>query len=418
MDQETRNQDPRLTGRAKLLMQLAWLVIVFSTVSLYLLGRWDISQTPRTICYVATGGCTEAAAEAELARFGITPAFALGVLIIFGEIGVPLVCLLMALFIFWRRPDRTITFAVSAALAIYGPAVNTNLVDLGLARIGLAALGSAYYLIFEGLLYYVLLTFPNGRFVPAWGWLAMVIGMAVSAGALATGIVPLGQQPPTFVALFLVSMVMQVYRFRRVSTAIERQQSKWVLASLVAFGLNAVLYVGLIEPITRTGVLGLPYMTMFAPLNFLLVISFPTALMIASLRYRLWDIDVLIRRTLIYSALTALLALIYFGTVVVLQAALQTLTGERQGALVTVLSTLAIAALFVPLRRWVQAAIDRRFYRRKYDAAKIIAAFGAVLRDEVELDRVTSQMIDTVDATLQPAHAGVWLKAPTSSRRG
>ncbi len=205
---------------------------------------------------------------------------------------------------------------------------------------------------------------------------------------------------------------MQIYRYRRVSTATERQQTKWVLASLMAFALNAVLYVGVIEPLTRTGVRGLPYVVLFGPLNFVLVLSFPAALMIASLRYRLWDIDVLVRRTLVYSALTALLALIYMGTVIVMQGVLQVLTGERQNALVTVLSTLAIAALFVPLRARVQAAIDRRFYRSKYNAARVMAAFGTTLRAEVELDRVTTQLIETIDATLQPADMHIWLKPP------
>jgi len=130
----------------------------------------------------------------------------------------------------------------------------------------------------------------------------------------------------------------------------------------------------------------------------------------AILHYRLYDIDLIIRRTLVYSALTALLAGAYFGSVLVLQGAFRLVTGETQGALVTVLSTLAGAALFQPLRGRVQTAIDRRFYRRKYDAARILAGFGTGLRDCVDLDDLQARLVSVVDETLHPAHARLWLR--------
>jgi len=136
----------------------------------------------------------------------------------------------------------------------------------------------------------------------------------------------------------------------------------------------------------------------------------PAAIAVAILRYRLFDIDLIIRRTLVYSALTALLALAYFGSVLVLQNVFQALTGEGQNALATVLSTLTIAALFGPLRGRVQRAIDRRFYRQKYDAAHTLAAFGARARDVVELDLLSDELVQAVEATMQPAHVGLWMK--------
>jgi hypothetical protein len=146
-----------------------------------------------------------------------------------------------------------------------------------------------------------------------------------------------------------------------------------------------------------------------------LALIIPAAITISILRYRLWDIDVIIRRTLIYAALTALLALAYFGSIVVLQNIFGVLTGQRQSSLVTVLSTLVIAALFVPLRARVQSVIDRRFFRRKYDAARTLAAFGASLRDETNLDELAIHLAHVVDETMRPASVGLWLRAPTDA---
>jgi hypothetical protein len=135
----------------------------------------------------------------------------------------------------------------------------------------------------------------------------------------------------------------------------------------------------------------------------------PLSLGIAMLRSRLWDIDVIIRRTLVYSALTGLLAGVYFGSVLALQTVLRGMTGEET-PLVIVLSTLLIAALAAPLRRRVQAWIDRRFYRRKYDAARTLAAFGEQARDETDLGRLSERLRGVVEETMQPESVGLWLR--------
>ncbi|GAH34212.1 unnamed protein product, partial [marine sediment metagenome] len=127
------------------------------------------------------------------------------------------------------------------------------------------------------------------------------------------------------------------------------------------------------------------------------------------LRYRLWDIDILIRRTLVYAVLTALLLILYFGSVVLLQQFFRALTGQ-DSPIVIVISTLVIAALFSPLRNRVQNIIDRRFYRRKFDAQQALAAFAATARDEVDLDHLQVELVSIVQETMQPEQVSLWLR--------
>ena len=132
-------------------------------------------------------------------------------------------------------------------------------------------------------------------------------------------------------------------------------------------------------------------------------------------RYKLWDIDLVIRRTVSYAILTAMLLLVYFGTVVVLQRLFTSVTGQGS-TLATILSTLLIAALFLPLRRRVQDWIDRRFYRRKYNAAKVLEGFAATARDETDLDRLTAELVRVIQETMEPESVSVWLRPTTESR--
>jgi hypothetical protein len=141
-------------------------------------------------------------------------------------------------------------------------------------------------------------------------------------------------------------------------------------------------------------------------------LSGPIAISVAILRYRLYEIDTLINRTLVYGVLTAMLALVYFGGIVVLQRVFVAFTGE-QSTLAVVTCTLAIAALFNPLRRRIQAFIDRRFYRRKYDAAKTLEAFSTKLREETDLDALSGDLVGVVRETMQPAHVSLWLRPDT-----
>jgi ADP-ribosylglycohydrolase len=155
--------------------------------------------------------------------------------------------------------------------------------------------------------------------------------------------------------------------------------------------------------------------------NLLFVASFAAlyvAVGMAIFRYRLYDIDIIINRTLVYGSLTATLALVYFGGVAITQAIFHALTAqEQQPQLAIVVSTLVIAALFNPLRRRIQSFIDRRFYRRKYNAAKTLEAFSAKLRHETDLDSLSADLVGVVRETMQPAHVSLWLRPDTDLRK-
>ena len=147
----------------------------------------------------------------------------------------------------------------------------------------------------------------------------------------------------------------------------------------------------------------------------MIFIFVPVIIGVAILSYRLWDIDLIIRRTLVYTILTAMLGLVYFGLVILLDGMLRSLVGSS-GQVATVVSTLAVAALFTPLRHRVQDLIDRRFYRRKYNAEQALAEFAAVVRNNADIHLVSDQLTRAIQETVQPEHASLWLKAPPENR--
>lgn len=203
-------------------------------------------------------------------------------------------------------------------------------------------------------------------------------------------------------AMLFVSGGSLVLRLRR-SVGEERQQLKWVVyaVALLAFAVPSTILVIIV-------VQSLESVRVFFALLFPLI---PISVGIAILRYRLYDIDLIINRTLVYSTLTITLALVYAGGVAVTEAIFRTLTGqEQQPQLAVVVSTLVIAALFSPLRRRVQAFVDRRFYRSKYDARKTLEAFSTKLRDETDLEALSDDLVGIVRETMQPAHASLWLR--------
>jgi hypothetical protein len=208
----------------------------------------------------------------------------------------------------------------------------------------------------------------------------------------------------TFVVILADALVT---RFRR-ARGVEGKQLQW-LAYAATLWLANTLAAALLPLVFDPKLV----QVFTAPIFALAIAGFAIATAVAILKYRLYDIDIIIRRTLIYSLLTALLAAIYLGGVALLQSLLRPLTGAGND-LAVVTTTLVIAALFLPLRRRVHGFIDRHFYRRKYDAAKILAAFGEHARDEVELDKLTGRLGEVVEDTMQPDQVSLWLAQPAA----
>src|SRR5215212_5353345 len=272
-----------------------------------------------------------------------------------------------------------------------------------------------------------LLLFPTGR-LPSrrWRWLAWLIVAFVLAGVITSAVSPgaylgslgpirnpLGMEGFTNIykailytlspVLFLAAALSVFMRLRR-SVGVERQQIKWLAYAAGGLAIVSIL-------IITTIALDTPRWYEWVANAILVAVTpgVPIAIGIAILRYRLYDIDLLINRTLVYGSLTLTLVALYFGGIVVLQRVFVVLTGQ-QSTLAVVASTLLIAALFHPLRRRIQFFIDRRFYRSKYDARKTLEAFSSRLRDETDLEALSGDLVGVVRETMQPAHVSVWLR--------
>jgi hypothetical protein len=268
----------------------------------------------------------------------------------------------------------------------------------------------------DSTLYLFLMVVPAGTFVPRqmrWVWLAFtvlgfVLGLAPDDLPMSENLWLLLPALAGLVALLLSPAFAQIYRYRHVSTPAEREQTKWV-----AFGVSValvshvtVILVGSLYEPEAVALWGVAYHLAIHGTMLLI----PVSLLGAILLSRLWSIDVIIRRTLVYTLLTVALGIVYLAAVIVLQALVVAFTGQNRSTLVTVLSTLAIAALFSPLRVWLQRAVDRRFYRRRYSMGQTLARFSDTLRDDLELDGLAGRLVHVVDETMQPEHVSLWLK--------
>jgi hypothetical protein len=218
-----------------------------------------------------------------------------------------------------------------------------------------------------------------------------------------------------FLVPFATGIVAQVHRYARVSSPTQRQQTRWVVLGFAGWTLGFTFENVVWWSYTRFATLGWgidwrPIELLGDVVWYVTPLLVPLSLAVAVLRHRLWDIDLLIRRTLVYGVLTAGLGLAYWASVLLLQGLLRPLTAASELSVIG--STLTVAAIFQPARAAAQRAVDRRFYRRKYDAQRTLEAFGDRLRREVDLEAMTADLLRVARETVQPAHASLWLRPP------
>src|SRR6266487_841412 len=413
--------DTGLRGGWLVLARIVWVAVVVLALGLFIASIPTTFAALHNLCTApscTTSGPLTPADVQELQAVGLSMDFYATYMVVFIMV-FAFGYFTVGVILFWRKSDDRMALFASFTLVTFPLAFTEMLATLPpswwLPAQFVGFLGSICIVLF----FYL---FPNGQFVPRWmRWLS--IGVIVYWGA--KNFFPLSPLNPftrfpmldalTFVGFVGTMVVGQIYRYRRVSSQLQRQQSKWIVFSLsVAVGC----YVGLNF---LYGVFSLPPRGPFADLIiftaiYFLMLLIPLSIALAILRSRLWDIDILINRTLVYGTLTAMLAVVYVGLVIGLSALLRGLISQDNGVAI-VLSTLAIAALFQPLRHCIQVGIDRRFYRRKYDAARTLAAFSATLQSEVDLSQMREDLVAVVQQTMQPAHISLWLRPQAPSRQ-
>ncbi len=371
--------DTRLRGRRLILARVAWVAAVSLIVVPFLAKLPAYSTFLQTICTGAACGLGQPTLDSAQAlqklglSVGVYAAFTLAL-----TIALAFLCFAISAMIFWRRSDDwmalLVGLAVVATVTLHGNDVYDSHSAWGVLTNVVAILGSGLYVL-------VLALFPDGRFVPRWTrWLLLcwaLPGMVVLFFPDAF----FGWSVYNLVwrAALLLLFIAQVYRSRTASSPLQRQQTKWLLyggsvAAIIIFGL---LVPTLLFP--SLGQAGSFYRLVITPAYLVISFTLPLSIGLAILRYRLYDIDLIIRRTLVYGSLTVLLA------------------------------------LFQPLRSRIQSMINRRFYRRKYDAVKTLAAFSTTIRDEVDLNWLCTRLVAVVEETMQPAHVSLWLCAPKRS---
>jgi len=411
-----------LRGRWLVLARGAWIAVALLTVGVFVSGIPSEFVRLRTPCS-GTVGCAwvprlTAENARELGELGLAVDLFAAYFVAL-EIAFVVVSAAIGTAIFWRKSDDRMALLVSLMLFTLGAAftVPYPLLDVSLVWKASAEtvsfVGSASTILF-------LYLFPDGHFVPRWSrWLAMaVIGVTVAATFFYEPLLSLFRYPystAAWVGVVFAGTILfaQIYRYRRMSDPSLRQQTKWVVFGIVAAlgGGFALLVLDLVVP--RGVLASLVGTTAF----FLLGLLIPVSIAVAVLRNHLYDIDLIINRTLVYGSLTLMLALLYFGGVTVTQALFTVLTGqEEQPQLVIVVSTLVIAALFTPLRRRIQSFIDRSFYRRKYDARKTLEGLSTKLRDETDLEALSNDLVGVVTETMQPSHVSLWLRTETATK--
>jgi hypothetical protein len=409
--------DTRLHGRWLVLAWAAWAVLSSGTLTAFAFSLPVYFTLLQTVC-TGTGclpGQSAPDTEPTLHGLGLSVGSYVAFTLVLTLASMLLACTMSGLLV-WRKSKDWLALLTALMLIMLGTANIIYILELSHSGWHFPAI--LLNVLTFGIVFLVGSLIPTGRFVPRWTrWLVpvwVVWGLiftffpALPSLDLLNNLIWLSELACIIVAL--------IYRYRQMSSPMQRQQLKWIV-----FGGSATIMIVIVSnlpplifpALSRTGSL---YDLFLTTINTLILLPAIFCFAVAILRYRLWEIDVIINRTLVYGTLTGTLALVYFGLVIGLQALLRGLISQTNDVAI-VISTLAIAALFQPLRRRIQASIDRRFYRRKYDAAQALAAFSATLRNEVDLHQLNEHLMAVIQETMQPTHAWLWLRKPKHNEK-
>jgi len=376
--------DTELHGRWLLLARIVWVIVVLLTLGLF------VASIPSYFAYLHILTATPTIdLGSQLARQDVQQLQVVGLSIdFFAWYSVIFTCIfvivysLVGLVLFLRKSENRMALFASFTLVVFSiDAINLNVVQTlpsigNAASIGINLLGKLSISLF-------FLLFPSGRFELRWiRWLAIVLVIYWTVNTFIPSSAPQVIELLNFVLFLIMAgsvIVVQIYRYRRLSSALERQQTRWVVfgtsLGIGGYLLGTLVVFGLLREVFNVNVVVFLICTTFVDG---LLLLFPISIGIAILRSRLWDIDIIINRTLVYGSLTVILTLLYFGLIFALQSLFQGVF-KQNNAVAIVVSTLVIAALFQPLRYRLQRFIDRRFYRSKYDATKTLEAFSTRL---------------------------------------
>jgi hypothetical protein len=408
---------PEVDGPWRHAAQGVWLLVTLFALYILAVRLHDLLQHAQTVCVkAAVADCD----EGQIARAWLPtlhnlglPRDALGLYIAGLRIIFEAAYITVGGILIWRKASDRLAVFTAFTLLVFGTitVAGNPQVPPGVPQ-PFEFVGNALALVGAWMIVVFFYLFPDGRAVLRWpapliaAW-ALVQAIDAADPAWPNGVPGGPLTALTWLAALGAIIYVQIYRYRTLSTPSERQQTKWII-----YGM-AVGIVGFIGTLGLFNLAGIAGTLLFAVVGttalYLFLLLIPLAIGFSMLRYRLWDVDVLINRTLVYGLLSVSLAVIYIGGVILLQALFRLVMGQASG-LAVAMSTLAIAALFQPFRRGIQSFIDRRFYRRKYDAARTLVAFSAQLRNDVDLGEVTSEIIAVVQDTMQPAHVSLWLR--------
>jgi hypothetical protein len=420
--------DARVHGAWLLVARIVWAVVALFDLSLLVITYPLFVAQLGVICPDPTKGTCgsfqlSSAQVAALQHFHL-PLEGYIIYALVADLVVTLLFLVVGALLFWYRSADRMGLFVSLLFITVGsfgidevhiqafqnPPLTIAIFGTALVFLQWPALGMLFYI------------FPDGRFVPRWSWLLALLFL-IQVGFYSLPYPYNFDNWPLLLSLLEFLLVWgsaagtQLYRYLRVSSPTQRHQAKWLAfgftLGVLLTALSQLLPVAFPALSASDSLYPLIANQIATPLVYLLI---PLSIGIALLRYRLWDIDLIIKRTLVYGLLTLTLALVYAVLIISAQRLFSGVIAQ-DNPLVLVGSTLVIAALFTPLRRRIQRLIDRRFYRRKYDAARTLETFSATLRQEVDLSQLREHLVAVVQETMQPTHVSLWLRKTGQEHR-